>query len=300
MKEAYYFPHDSNAKDDPKCVLMIEQLGMEGYGIFWMLIETLRDQPGYTYPITNLPALARRYNTSAEKVRTVVFNYGLFVVNEDTIFFSESLQRRMKSLDEKRLKRAEAGRLGMARRWGDNNVITPQLPCDNDDITSIVNNNKGEQNKEQSISTSTGGVTAAERERFFESFYFEKNFINPEKEVDRFIDHYEANGWCRNNSTTPVKNREALARTWKPEQVGLRVPTVFIEWLEKVYYRAKRLEPNCAPIIYKEISDIKFTSDAAGGIEARIFCTQAAYEIIERNMQPRSFSKLNYSIPRNN
>ena len=79
-KDCYYFPHDSNAKDDPKCVLLIEQLGMEGYGIYWMLIETLRDQPDYTYPVANIPALARRYNTSAEKVRTVVFNYELFTV----------------------------------------------------------------------------------------------------------------------------------------------------------------------------------------------------------------------------
>ena len=71
-KDAYYFPHDSNAKDDPKCVLLIEQLGLEGYGIFWVLIETLRDQPEYKYPLQLLPALARRYNTTAEKMKTVV------------------------------------------------------------------------------------------------------------------------------------------------------------------------------------------------------------------------------------
>ena len=59
-KDAYYFPHDSNAKDDPKCVLLIEQLGMEGYGIYWMLIETLREQPDYTYPVANILALGRR------------------------------------------------------------------------------------------------------------------------------------------------------------------------------------------------------------------------------------------------
>jgi len=47
VKNAYYFSHDSNAKDDPKCVLLIEQLGLEGYGIYWILIEILRDQPGY-------------------------------------------------------------------------------------------------------------------------------------------------------------------------------------------------------------------------------------------------------------
>lgn len=46
-KDAYYFTHDSNAKDDPKCALLIDQLGMEGYGIYWMLIEVLRDQPDH-------------------------------------------------------------------------------------------------------------------------------------------------------------------------------------------------------------------------------------------------------------
>ena len=46
-KDAYYFTHDSNAKYDPKCALLIDQLGMEGYGIYWMLIEVLRDQPDH-------------------------------------------------------------------------------------------------------------------------------------------------------------------------------------------------------------------------------------------------------------
>lgn len=54
-KDAYYFTHDSNAKDDPKCALLIDQLGMEGYGIYWMLIEVLRDQPDYKYPLALLP-----------------------------------------------------------------------------------------------------------------------------------------------------------------------------------------------------------------------------------------------------
>ena len=127
-KDAYYFPHDSNAKDDPKCVLLIEQLGMEGYGIYWMLIETLREQPDYTYPVANIPALGRRYNTTAEKVKTVVCNYGLFTVKDDKIFFSDSLNRRMLVLEEKRAKRSEAGRLGNAARWKtsqtDRNAIT--------------------------------------------------------------------------------------------------------------------------------------------------------------------------------
>lgn len=41
MKDAYYFPHDSNAKDDPKLSLIIEDLGLNGYGAYWVIIELL-------------------------------------------------------------------------------------------------------------------------------------------------------------------------------------------------------------------------------------------------------------------
>jgi hypothetical protein len=112
MKDAFYFPHDSNAKDDPKMILLIEELGMEGYGIFWMLIESLRDQPDYRASLLIVPALARRYNTTQEKVKTVIQRYDLFVVEDDTFFYSESLNRRMEALAEKRLKRQLAGQKG--------------------------------------------------------------------------------------------------------------------------------------------------------------------------------------------
>lgn len=117
MKDAFYFPHDSNAKDDPKCVLMIEQMGLEAYGIYWVLIETLRDQPNYSYPLINLPALSRRYNTQLEKMKNVILNYGLFDLDRKDFFLSASLLRRMQHIDNKRKRLSEAGRLGNKIRW---------------------------------------------------------------------------------------------------------------------------------------------------------------------------------------
>ncbi|WP_101688937.1 Lin1244/Lin1753 domain-containing protein [Dysgonomonas massiliensis] len=117
QKDAYYFPHDCNAKDDPKCVLLIEQLGLEGYGIFWVLVETLREQPDFRYPIKLIPALARRYNTTAEKMKAVVFSYGLFIVRDDRFFFSESLNRRMQIYLDKKKALSEAGKKGNQIRW---------------------------------------------------------------------------------------------------------------------------------------------------------------------------------------
>lgn len=113
-KDAFYFPHDSNAKDDPKCVMLIEQLGCEGYGIYWILVEILREQPDYCCPLSLLSAFARRYNTTLEKMKTVVMGYGLFTVNDDKIFFSESLIERMIPLQEKK----EKARIAAQYRWG--------------------------------------------------------------------------------------------------------------------------------------------------------------------------------------
>lgn len=118
-KDAFYFSHDSNAKDDPKCVMLIEQLGLEGYGIFWVLIETLRDQKDYKYPLVLIPALARRYNTTTEKMKTVVMNYKLFQFDDEEFFFSDSLLRRMKLREGQRKALSEAGKRGNAVRWGD-------------------------------------------------------------------------------------------------------------------------------------------------------------------------------------
>ena len=115
-KDAYYFPHDSNAKDDPKCVMLIEQLGLEGYGIYWVLIETLRDQPEYKYPLALIPAIARRYNSTQEKVKTVVQNYGLFSVKDDMFFYSESLIERMIPLQNQREKASLAGKASAEKR----------------------------------------------------------------------------------------------------------------------------------------------------------------------------------------
>ena len=35
-RDTFYFPHEYNAKDDPKCERLIWEMGMEGYGILFL------------------------------------------------------------------------------------------------------------------------------------------------------------------------------------------------------------------------------------------------------------------------
>lgn len=139
MKDSYYFSHDSNAKDDPKCIMLIEQLGLEGYGIYWILIETLRDQSNYSYPLNLLPALARRFNTTHEKIKAVVHSYNLFEITGDDFFYSNSLLERMELYDNKR----DMQRQRVLKRYYPT-TVEPQY---NDGIQSKVKESKVKESK---------------------------------------------------------------------------------------------------------------------------------------------------------
>lgn len=115
-KETCYFSHDANAKDDFKIMLLIEELGLEGYGIFWILIETLREQQNYKYPLRLLSVLARKYNTTLAKLEVVVRNYHLFVIEDDCFFYSSSLNRRMQKMEEVREQRVLSAKIGAQKR----------------------------------------------------------------------------------------------------------------------------------------------------------------------------------------
>ena len=145
MKDAYYFPHDSNAKDDPKCVLLIEQLGLEGYGIYWVLIEILRDQPDYKYPIILIPSIARKYSTTVEKIKTVIISYGLFETNEKEFFFSDSLIRRMTAIDTRRKILSESGKKGRQKQ------LQLALQADSVATPGPPPGRKGKESKEKEI-----------------------------------------------------------------------------------------------------------------------------------------------------
>jgi len=88
MKDAFYFPHFSNARHDRKIKRLIKDLGIEGYGIYFMLLEILRDQQDLKYPFGDHDLLADEFGTSAAKIEAVILRYELFNVDSENDFFS--------------------------------------------------------------------------------------------------------------------------------------------------------------------------------------------------------------------
>lgn len=214
-KDAYYFSHDANAQDDPKCMILIDQLGMEGYGIFWALIEKLRSEKDYKLPFAVLPSLARRWGTSKEKVETVVKIYGLFVV-EDEDFFSARLVRSMSEKSEK-------ARISAETRWQqqrENQLLNANV-CDR--IKSQVRNDAIKV-KERKVKES---ILLADKPQKIEKFSKPGkgeiiSYLSAEHKIDEFTgmgiadmfyDHFESNGW-KIGGKAQMKDWKAAMRTW--------------------------------------------------------------------------------------
>ena len=109
-KDAYYFPHFCNARHDRKIKRITKELGVEGYGIYFMILEVLREQSEMKYPIEDIDLLADEFRTSEQKVRTVICNYDLFTVDDDQMFFSPKLFLYLEPYFKMKKQRINAGR----------------------------------------------------------------------------------------------------------------------------------------------------------------------------------------------
>lgn len=113
----YYFSHDYNAANDTKILFLRHQLGMEGYGIYWYLIEQLANAGG-KLPLELIPVLAMQMHCTDVKVNGVLMNFDLFTI-ESGEFWSHRLQDHL----ELRLKLSESGKTGASNRWANREAI---------------------------------------------------------------------------------------------------------------------------------------------------------------------------------
>ena len=113
-KDAYYFSHDSNARNDEDILKLRVSLGWAGYGLYWALVECLRDANAYRLQC-DYKTIAYNLHCESSLVESIINDFNLFVV-DNNCFYSESLNRRMKLKEEKSQKARESAN----KRWGNN------------------------------------------------------------------------------------------------------------------------------------------------------------------------------------
>lgn len=111
MKEAYYFSHDTNARNDEKILCLRADYGITGYGAFWILIEMMFENQDTQLSHKHVKGIAYSLNMEVELLTNIInscIEYGLFVSDGDN-FWSESLRKRKGTYINKREKKVEAG-----------------------------------------------------------------------------------------------------------------------------------------------------------------------------------------------
>lgn len=96
--------------------LLIDE-GHPGYGVYWMVLELLRDCPAYRIS-NNVKSIAWSIHCNdVELVGRVLQNYALFDIDDNGLLFSPWLCQQMGAYDERKKKLQEAGRRGAAKRF---------------------------------------------------------------------------------------------------------------------------------------------------------------------------------------
>ena len=139
MKRDQYIPHEVSMRNTSEVMNLIEKEGMEGYGIYWALMEYLRTQDDYIGDIEVLKSLARQLRVRLPKLKRIMENYGLFSCTETT-FLSPKLVEVMKPFEDRRA-RIEAYK---RQKQKENSLEISDVSSEKSDIVSFEVKGKGE------------------------------------------------------------------------------------------------------------------------------------------------------------
>jgi hypothetical protein len=115
-KETFYFTHDYNARNDDKILELRSLHGAEGYGIFWMIAETMAENSNGGIKKSLIGGLSLGYGVPKDRLLAIISSckeIGLIYEKEGFLF-----SKRMLTHKELRNKLSLSGKAGAAKRWG--------------------------------------------------------------------------------------------------------------------------------------------------------------------------------------
>ena len=126
-----YFPHDFNARNDIKLKKVNMQLGLQGIGLYWCIIEYLYENGGYLTLDEDLDLLAYELRIEKELILNLIENFDLFKKQKNR-FYSPSVLTRLEAINEK----SNTNRKNAMKRWqnidlkNDTNELRPHSEKD--------------------------------------------------------------------------------------------------------------------------------------------------------------------------
>lgn len=115
-KDTFYFQHDFNARNDEKILELRARFGAEGYGIFWMIVETMAENSNGGVKATLMAGLSHGYGVAKARLQEIFdccVEVGLFK-EVDGNYLSDRLLEYKKF----RTELSKNGKKGAAAKWG--------------------------------------------------------------------------------------------------------------------------------------------------------------------------------------
>lgn len=299
-----YYNVDTDRYADRKIKRLKHAFGCSGMAVYdYLLCEVYRDRGCFlVWDEDTAFDVAEYFGLKVNTVKEIVTYCGVV-----GLFDAELLSRGMitsEAIQKRYLEMANRARRQNIAIPEEIRLFTEELPKlteETQEITEVfhkvnkskVNNSK--RDNKLSLCNAHVCATDEERERFLGIFTFELNFQEPQQEVERFVAHYDASGWCRKDSTIPVKNKEALARMWKPTREGKRYHEEVRQWLCETYQLAGD-DKKATSALLRGITRIDYEKQSAGAT-LTIVCTVEAAQSIERYHAARTGWSASYRIP---
>lgn len=114
-KDAFYFQHDYNARNDDKILELRSRFGVEGYGVFWMILETMAENDIGGLKASLLGGLSINYGVNPEKLKEIL-EYCVKL----KLFYRVNgsyLSKRLLTHKEFRKMLSDKGKEGADKRW---------------------------------------------------------------------------------------------------------------------------------------------------------------------------------------
>lgn len=207
MKDTFYFPHDYNARCDPKLQDVLVTHGVAGLGVYWCIIEQMYEQGG-TLSLKSCKTIAFALHVESKVVESIVNDFDLFV-NDGENFWSDSVRKRL----GKRSDIAEKRKAAAAKRW---HSTQTQQEQSNSNASALQNDAKERKEKEIKVNDNKENVKEKSASRFsppkieeIRSYIIEKGYSF---EAENFFDFYESKGWFVGRNK--MKDWKAAVRNW--------------------------------------------------------------------------------------
>ena len=228
MKETFYFAHDYNARNDPKLQNVLFDLGVEGIGVFWCIIEQLYEQGG-KLPLHYCKSIAFALHVDFKCVERLVNDYGLFK-NDGENMWSESVLNRL----NRRTEVSEKRKLAALARWrqGIENQSQTQAPASYRQVkdnasdmqmqckTDANAEHKGKEIKEKNNIKESNKEKHETAKRFvppnLEEVKARIKEMNYTFDAEEFIAFYQSKNWMVGKNK--MKDWKAAMVTWQKRE----------------------------------------------------------------------------------